>query len=429
MRNLDDIHKVRGQTLPRFVKKSVPWHPHIIPADPQDFLPQANELPQPQAKARRRNFKIPVFVAFTIFVLGFGAFFGARLVSFAGSVSTSSQNSIANNIAAVLSPVIPGLKNFDNSSIAQAQRNGSRVNILLLGYGGVGHAGSLLTDTMMVLSIDFKNNTATFIPVPRDLWVRLATQGYDGPYMKINAAYAIGEDQKNYPDKLPQFTGINGGGNMSKYEVSQVLGIPVDYYVSVDFYAFQQIIDILGGVDVNVQNSFTDYSYPNGDQNANAAYCDAPNISTDLLTACRFKVVHFEKGLQHMDGETALEYARSRHGNNGEGSDFARSKRQEILLSAIEQKAVSAGAISKSISLLNALQGHVLTDLSLADIADLSDYLKSGIISQPNRISLTDSNENELVSSWSDDGQWILVPVAGQNDFSAIHAYIKEHLQ
>lgn len=427
MRNLDDIRQINHPALPQFIRKSVPQRPLIIPATEQD-LP-ADFVQHPVRAARKRSFKMPILVAFTIFVLGFGAFIGARLVSFAGSVSTASNNSIANNIAAALSPVIPGLRTLDNSSIAQAQRNGSRVNILLLGYGGAGHDGSLLTDTIMVLSIDFKNNTATYIPVPRDLWVNIPTHGYDGPYMKINAAYAIGEDQKNYPDKLPQFTGINGGGDTAEYEVSQVLGIPINYYASVDFYAFQKIVDILGGVDVNVQNSFTDYSYPNGDQNVNAGYCDAQNVSADLLTACRFTVVHFDKGLQHMDGATALEFARSRHGNNGEGSDFARSKRQELLLGAIEQKALSVGALSKSLSLLNALQGHVLTDLSLADIADLSNYLKSGAISQPGHISLTDPNENLLVSSWSSDGQWILVPQAGQNDFSAIRSYINQNLR
>lgn len=427
MRNLDDVHKINNTGLPQFTHKSVPQRPLIIPATEQD-LP-ADFVQYPVRSAKKRSFKTPILVAFTIFVLGFGAFIGARLVSFAGSVSTASNNSIANNIAAALSPVIPGLRTLDNSSIAQAERDGSRVNILLLGYGGAGHDGSLLTDTMMVLSIDFKNNTATYIPVPRDLWVHMPTHGYDGPYMKINAAYEIGIDQKNYPGKLPQFTGINGGGDMAEYEVSQVLGIPINYYASVDFYAFQRIVDILGGVDVNVQNSFTDYSYPNGDQNVNAGYCDAQNVSTDLLTACRFKVVHFDKGLQRMDGATALEFARSRHGNNGEGSDFARSKRQELLLAAIEQKALSIGAISKSLSLLNALQGHIITDLSLADMADLSNYLKGGAMSQPGHISLTDPNENLLVSSWSSDGQWILIPQAGQDDFSAIRSYVNQNLK
>lgn len=441
MRNLDDIHRIErkpGNSNEFQIHRKPQIHPHIIPAiESNQFHAQS---PETISQTKKRSYKVALMTVFTMFVLGVGAFFGGRFVSLANDVSSSHQGiykTVTDNIGAALGPFIPGLKGLDNSSIAQAIREGRRVNILLLGYGGPGHDGGYLTDTMMLLSVDFANNTATYIPVPRDTWVKIPTHGYDGPYAKINSAYAIGLDSKNYSDKLPQFQGADGGGNMSKYEVSQVLGVPVDYYASVDFYAFKDIVNILGGVEVNVQNAFTDYSYPSGDQNVAADYCVAEDIPDDLIQNCRFKKVHFDAGLQFMDGARALEYSRSRHAAGAEGSDYARSARQQNLITAIEKKALSVGALTKVLSLMDAVQGHFHTDLSIADVKDLADYLRSDKLQQPLHLSLTgaasdnsgQSSQPLLVSSWSDDRQWILIPTAGQNDFNQIHAYIKEQLK
>ncbi len=448
MRNVDDIHRKADQPQhsgifelhkgQRAVEHS--HQAYIISAS--DDLSAGQPLIRAQQKVQRqqpaagqlqpaRRYKMYAAVIFTIFVLGFGAFVGGRLVSFANGLSASGQSAsrtLTEGIGAVLGPIIPGLKNLDNSAVANAIANGKRINILLLGYGGEGHDGSYLTDTMMLLSVDFSKNTATYISVPRDTWVKIPTSGYDGSYAKINAAFALGLDAKNYPYKLPQFTGANGAGNMSKYEVSQVLGVPVDYYASIDFYAFQKIVDILGGVQVNVENSFTDYSYPSGDQNTAADYCTAEDIPDDLISNCRFKKVHFDAGWQYMDGERALEYARSRHAAGVEGTDYARSARQQKLLSAIEQKALNLGVLPKIFTLMDNIQGHFKSDLSLAEIKDLADYLRSGKLAEAQRISLTDQGEKLLVASWSADRQWILIPAAGPDDFSAIHNYIRAKL-
>jgi anionic cell wall polymer biosynthesis LytR-Cps2A-Psr (LCP) family protein len=450
MRNLDDVHKVERPVQKQFAQKTFPvkddFHKekpqirvHIIPAieETQQLLSVSQPLKPRQLFVR--NFKVAVLTVFTLFVLGVGAFFGGRFVSLAHDVSTSQQGiykTVSDNIGSALGPFIPAFKNLDNSNVAVAIREGRRLNVLLLGYGGAGHEGSLLTDTMMVLSIDFSANKVTYIPVPRDTWIKIPTRGYDGAFAKINSAYAAGYDNKNYPDKLPQFTGPDGGGNMAMYEVSQVLGVPVDYYASVDFYAFQHIVDILGGVEVNVKNAFTDYSYPSGDQNVAADYCVADNIPDSMISNCRFKKVHFDTGLQFMDGATALEYARSRHALGVEGSDFSRSARQQNLISAVEQKALRIGALTKVLSLMDAVQGHLKTNLSIADIKDLADYLKSGKLDQKTgQISLTDSDHPQLTSSWSADRQWILIPAkgydleTGKEDWNAIHQYIKDKLK
>ena len=173
-----------------------------------------------------------------------------------------------------------------------------------------------LTDSMLVVHLDFQTGRATLISVPRDLWVQIPTDGSTGSDWKINAAYELGLDDSEYPNKLPQFTGASGGGNMAKYIVSQVTGLPIDYFVAVDFDGFSKIIDTLGGIDVDVANTFTDYTYPTSDATADGPACTGDDQSTD----CRYTVVHFDAGEQHMDGATALEYARSRHSaDNGEG--------------------------------------------------------------------------------------------------------------
>jgi LCP family protein required for cell wall assembly len=384
----------------------------------------------PQQKIKKSFRKSLVLVPFTILVLLVGGYLGARLVTFASSVSTSREGfykTLSNNIGAALGPVIPGLKNLDQTALASTIKSKKRLNILLLGYGGAGHDGAYLTDSMMVMSLNTENNQVSYIPIPRDLWVKIPTRGYDGSFSKINAAYPIGMDTTRYPNKLPQFSGVNGPGNLSKYEVSQVLGIPIDYYVSADFYAFKTIVDTLGGVEVNIENSFTDYTYPSGDANVNAAFCSSDNALDTQIKNCRYKKVHFEKGLQTMEGEAALEYARSRHALGPEGSDFARSKRQQKLLSAIEKKAISIGAISKIFTLMDAVQGHFKTDLSIAEVKDLADYVSTVDVSNAAHLSLTDQTLQLLVSSYSDDGQWILLPA--DTDYTEIHQYISDNLK
>ncbi len=398
-------------------------------ATPSEAASPKAVLAEPSQPKRPRIFKFKiayVLVPFTIFVLLAGTIIGARFVNFAKSVSLSQTGfyqSVSNDIGSVLGNHIHVLKNLDMSGIARAIRNKQSINVLLLGYGGNGHSGAYLTDSIVVVHVDFATNQAAFISVPRDIWIKIPTKGYDGSYWKINAAYELGMDQAHYPYKLPQFDGQQGGGNMSKYVVSEVTGLPINYYVSMDFDGFQKIVDTLGGVEVNVENAFTDYSYPVSDQNADGAWCDAPdNTPTD----CRYKVVHFDAGLQYMDGERALEYARSRHAAGIEGSDFARSKRQQKLMAAIEQKALNLGMLPRIFNLMDDVQGHFQTDLSLADIKDLSDYLPKVDFSGAKRVGLTD--QALLVSSWSSDGQWILIPQAGMDDWNDVHSYIYDEV-
>jgi polyisoprenyl-teichoic acid--peptidoglycan teichoic acid transferase len=371
-----------------------------------------------------------ILIPFFLIVLVVGIFLGSRFVRFASSVSTSEEGAVSairNTIGATLGNTLPSLKKLDKTKIAQAISEGKSVNILLLGYGGGSHSGTYLTDSIIVLHLDFYKDQATIIPVPRDLWVQIPVNGYNGSFAKINAAYAYGMDDKGYPDKLPRFTGERGAGNLSKYVASVVTGLHIDYYASIDFDGFKEIVDALGGVDINVENAFTDYTYPNGEENVNGWDCTASIQNPD--SGCKYKKVHFDKGLQHMDGDTALEYVRSRHAAGVEGSDFARSRRQQLLIAAIEDKALSLGVVPHILDLMDSIQNHFMTDLSFAEIKDLVSYSENIDLDQANQISLTDSSAGLLINSFSSDGQWILLPEKGSGDYSDIRKYISDNLK
>ena len=395
-----------------------PRKEYDIQPDQQANLPNAKE--RFQKKFPLRSWKTYAAVIALCIIILVGTVAG-KLVSFAQSVSltgTPFYKSIGNDVGATLGSSIPQLQKLDQTAVGEAVRGNKSVNILLLGYGGDGHSGAYLTDTMMVMNLNYATRTVTMIAVPRDIWLDIPTDQNGGTYWKINAAYEIGLDPKRFPDKAPEFSGPEGGGNLAEYEAGQVTGLTIDHYVAMDFDGFKKIVDTLGGVTIDVADSFTDYQYPNGDQNT-----DGPDCETDDPTAsdCRYIVVHFDAGVQAMDGDRALEYVRSRHAAGAEGSDFARSKRQQKLIAAIQEKALSFNEVSKVFALMNDIHGHFQTDLSVAEIKDLSTAAGEFNFNNAAHISVDDNGL--LASGRSADGQYILGPAQGKT-WDDIHQYI-----
>lgn len=216
-----------------------------------------------------------------------------------------------------------------------------RINMLLLGIGGPGHDGPYLTDTMIVASIKPSTHQVAMLSIPRDLVVNVP--GYD--YRKINNVLSFGRDQA-YP---------GGGEALTVKVVSDLLNIPIHYYARVDFQGFEEIIDKVNGVNVSVENTFADASYPTNNYG--------------------YQTIRFLKGVQTMDGATALKFARSRHGNNGEGSDFARARRQQKILVALKDKILSFGTLAnpKKVSdILGALGSHSQTSMEVWEMLRLA---------------------------------------------------------
>lgn len=282
-----------------------------------------------------------------------------------------------------------------------------RTNIILLGIGGGDHEGSDLTDTMMFISIDDSNNDTLILSIPRDLWMKSLKD-------KINTAYHYGEEKKP-----------GGGFIMAKSVVEEVVNQPIQYAVIIDFSAFKKIIDITGGVDVNIDIAFEDKKYPiQGKEND---FC-----AGDITFACRYETLKFEKGMMHMDGETALKYVRSRHAEGDEGTDYARSRRQRLVISALKAKLLRKEFIydlGKLKDLLATLDYSVKADMDWSEKLSLARILYKINDGGVRHIVLDDGDINKtrkgfLINPplWKYDGAWVLEPRTG--NFSEIHEYV-----
>lgn len=304
-------------------------------------------------------------------------------------------------------------------------------NVLVLGYGGGNHDGAYLTDTIIVAHVDPKIKKVFLVSIPRDIWVKVPTEGNDGRYWKINAAYALGLDDRQYPNKLSEYKGDDGAGRLAEYVVGQVTGQTIPYFVGLNFSGFTHTIDTLGGVDINVQPAFTDPEYPL--EGKEAELCDhapeeipeldkqAATTSAELVYPCRYETLHFDAGQQHMDGSTALKYVRSRHSPE-DGSDFGRAQRQRKLILAIKQKVFSVGFISQVVPFMNSLGGDFKTDLAIADVQTLVRLAGELSGYSVETIALTD--ENYLMETISENGQNILSSKDGVDHWDSVHTWL-----
>jgi anionic cell wall polymer biosynthesis LytR-Cps2A-Psr (LCP) family protein len=308
-------------------------------------------------------------------------------------------------------------------------------SVALLGYGGNGHAGGLLTDTIIVAYVQPDEKTITLITLPRDLWVHFPSGANGETGWKLNAAYPIGSDDRGYPNKPAEFKGETGGGALAKYAIQKVVGFPIDSFVAVSFDGFIQSVDILGGLNVHVEKTFDDYWYPLEGEEENTCGRSPEDIVNLTATVsgylleqqfpCRYEKLHFDKGLTQMDGEVALKYARSRHSSQ-DGSDFARSQRQKQVILAAREKMLSLNVVTKFIPLLNSLGKNLRTDLSIEELQNLlakKDEYRDYTIQS---IALTD--KNVLVHGRSSNGQYILMPAEGEEKWDNLHAWIQQQI-
>src|SRR5438445_6105419 len=202
---------------------------------------------------------------------------------------------------------------------------------------------------------------------------------------KLNRAYAIGMDHADYPNGRSDWKTATGGGDLVAATVSQITGQPIDYWVGVDFKAFRDLVDALGGVRVDVPTSLDDPYFPRGE-------------TTGMMH------VHIDASWQQFDGERALEYARSRETT----SDFDRSRRQQLVMLAVRERVFSVNAIPRMLSLLGALQDNVRTNLRPGDMQQLADL--AGKIKDQDIRRVAIDTSNLLRSGCSSNGQYILQP-------------------
>ena len=277
-------------------------------------------------------------------------------------------------------------------------KHDQRVNILLVGYGGPGHDGPYLTDSIMLLSIRPGSREAVMISLPRDLWVKIPALPRNGYlFGKLNSAYAIGTDHASYPNVRADWNTATGGGDLAAATVSQITGQHVDYWVGVDFKAFRDVVNALGGVRVNVPTALDDPYFPLGE-------------TTGMVH------VHINAGWQRFDGERALEYSRSRETT----SDFDRSKRQQLVMLAVRQRAVSLNAVPRLFNLLGALQSNVRTNLRPAEMRQLADL--AGQLKDKDIRHIGVDTTNLLRNTVGGNGQYILVPL--DSTYATLQQYL-----
>jgi LCP family protein required for cell wall assembly len=262
-----------------------------------------------------------------------------------------------------------------------------RINILVMGIGGAGHDGPNLSDSMMVWSIDPKTKDVAVLSVPRDLYVKIPGYGYG----KINAANSY------------------GGPTLAEQVVSGVIGVPIHYYIVVDFSGFKQAVDAVGGVDINVLKTLNDPLYP----------CDSENG--------KYCPIYFSPGLQHMTGTLALRYSRSRETT----SDFSRAARQQQVAVALRAKALAVSTLTNPIKLsglIDTIGGHVKTDLQLNEIQKLAGIAKDIDATRISQKVLDTGSPDSLLQDGTGSiagAGSIELPKAGTFNYSDIQDYVK----
>ncbi len=309
------------------------------------------------------------------------------------------------------------------------------LNILLMGYGGGGHAGGKLTDTILLISIQPKTKQVFLISIPRDLWVPVPINGDADTFMKINAAYALGADDKGYPHKKEQFTGPAGGGELAKFVVSRVTGLNVNRFATLDFNGFTKTISTLGGVNVTVDKTFDDFHYPIEGKEDDT--CGKSQEEIDALTAtmsgdtldqqftCRYEVLHFDAGKTYMDGPTALKYVRSRHSAQ-DGGDFNRGARQRNLLLAVKDKVLALDFFPKIIPFTASLANDLTMDISLDDIQEFLKYKDD--LTKYQVVNLAFTQDNVLTITTTSAGQSIVSPKEGIGKFDELQSWLKQQM-
>lgn len=280
-----------------------------------------------------------------------------------------------------------------------------RVNILIMGKGGPTQTdGPDLTDTLLLASIDPVQKEAALLSVPRDLWVR-----DNGSQTKINAVYKFAKDRYlNNSQNRNDTEGAERAGTKALMDkVSEVLGVPMHYYVMVDFTAFQKAIDTVGGITIDVKNPVREQMLLNG----------------------RPYYLNVATGTQNFDGLKALAYARCRHCDNR--SDFGRAERQREIIIALKDKILSSGTYAnpyKIQQLVSTFGSNVRTDIGTDELGRLFEIGKEIPSDKIASVSLVDE-PNVLLKTGPVGNQSVVMPIAGLFDYSEIQSFVRNKLK
>ena len=354
-----------------------------------DVAKPSGKVKKPQS--RRRKIIKRVLIALAVILLCVGAWLGIRALIMAGSV-------FQGNAFGLL-----------QSQPLKEDANG-RSNILIFGTSedDPGHEGALLTDSIMLLSLDQTRKNAVMVSIPRDLWVDFGTACTAGYQGKINEVYNCGSNggQKEA-----------AGANALKKKVGEIFGLDVQYYAHLNYGVIKDSVDAVDGVKVKIESDDPRGIYD-------------PNFDWQCKHQCN--MVKYANGTVSLDGEHALALARARGAAGGYGlggGNFDREGYQQKILIALKDKATSTGTITnvaKVSSLIDAFGKNLRTNFATKEIRTLMSLGENIPNEKIKRLSLVDEKE-PMVTTGNYGGASIVRPVAGLMDYTQIQSFIAKN--
>ena len=360
--------------------QSVPiYSPMAAPGttpDPMSSQPLQPLIAYPQSPMTGR-FPIwarVVVAILTIFIILGGTSFYYYEANFAAPVSN------------IVGQAAPLLKGEDNPNVNRGNSgdilSGGRINILLLGSDtDQKFQNGYLAQTDIVVTIDPATKSVGMLSIPRDLFVNVPGYGM----MKLDEAFYYGDTYHNHD-----------GVGLSRLTISQDFGIPINYYAWVGLAGFIKVVDTAGGVDIDVTHPITDDIYPDDTTNSKDIYA--------------YKRLYLAPGPQHLNGQTSLEYVRSRHADLV--GDFGRSARQQQVLSSLKTRLANSSIIDKLPELAKDMNGYLKTDMQILDIIKLMNFARTIDPSKIQRVILSPPTYSvaAVASTGHDTGEYIIRP-------------------
>lgn len=368
-------------------------------ADIDESLKEIEDTPAPKKKRRPLRVRLKRIIKWCIILaviagLAVGGWLGYKALS---------------NLNSVFGGNILGL--VQKKPLKQ-DANG-RSNVLIFGTSDddpdhtIGGTGALLTDSIMVLSVNQEKKDAFMVSIPRDLWVKFDEPCSVGWQEKINSVYQCGSDFGENPE---------AGAQALQKKVGEVLGLDIQYYAQINYSVVMQAVDAVGGVDVTIESN------PAG----------VGILDRNFDWKCNYKCyyVNYKDGeTVHLDGEHALALSRARNAQGGYGlaaGNFDREKNQQKILKAVREKALSLGTVAnfgRVTELLDAMGDNLKTNVDTSEIQtiiSLATDIQSDAITS---LDLSDA-ENPLVTTGAVGSASIVMPVAGLFEYDQIRAFI-----
>ena len=320
---------------------------------PPPLLPRS---PKKTRRKKRRWLRVVAAVALALLVLLGGATaYGYYYF----------ETNIQKPLSAMIRPVQRGADEpqLDRPIPTNSAVSGRVWNILLLGSDNDQKFNfpDVLTQVMMIVHIDTIHNTVTMLSIPRDSWVYVPEIG--GMH-KIDQAFLLGAEQGN---------SFDNGVRLARLTIEKDYGIPIDRYAWIGLDGFIKVINTLGGVDINVAHPIVDDAYPQDTgSSANAPY--------------NYQRLYLAPGPQHLNGEQALEYVRSRHADLV--GDIGRTQRQQQVLEALKPKLNADTLLTNIPQLLSDMSGYLYTDISEQEMLGFALFGRSFPTNQIKNITL-----------------------------------------